>query len=277
MNQSKPTFREEARDLPIAGDYDVLVCGGGTAGIPAAIAAARQGAKVALFERYGFVGGVAAFSIMPCWHCLGDHHSGILTEFAERVAAFGQGPDPFRDNNHMEPETVKIVALEMLLEAGVELHLHTMITDVSKYGNRVKGIITESKSGRRAFIAKVLIDATGDGDISALAGADFMRGDNGKIQGMSLRFRIGHIDFARYFDWIAENRQYYGNMSNEQLKVLREKALSGDAFFLPGNLSEFFKEHGSNSVHLPEHSYFNCSSIRPNELSLNQYSAIMLW
>lgn len=263
------SISEPARNLPVAGEYDVIVCGGGTSGIPAAIAAARQGAKVALFERYGFVGGVAAFSIMPCWHHLDRYHSGILTEFAKRVADFDQGPDPLKDDNHIEPETVKIVALEMLLEAGVNLHLHTMITGVIKEGNRVTGIITESKSGRRAFTAQVLVDATGDGDVCALAGAEFMRGHQGKIQGMSLRFRIGHIDFARYFDWVAENRHYYKDIADERLEQIRTTALRGDAFFLMGNLSELFNQHGGDDANLPAHSYFNCSSIRPNELSLN--------
>ncbi|MEX0331029.1 MAG: FAD-dependent oxidoreductase [Puniceicoccaceae bacterium] len=260
---------ETANTLPIAATYDVLVCGGGTAGIPAAIAAAREGAKVGLVERYGFVGGVAAFSIMPCWHCLNDHHSGILTEFAQRVGDFQQGPNPFSDNNHMEPETVKIVALTMLQEAGVDLRFHNWIADVITEDSSVRGVVTETKSGRRALLAKTVIDATGDGDVCTRAGAQFSKGDNGKVQGMSLRFRIGHINFPRYFDWVWEHRSMYKNISREDWESLREKAINGKAFFMLGDLSEFFKSHGGDAAHLPEKSYFNCSSIRPNELSLN--------
>ena len=88
------TYREPAREIPIVGQYDVLVCGAGTSGFPAAVAAARLGAKTALIERYGFVGGVPAFSIMPAWHRMQRVKRGALIDFGKRVAARGPGPDP---------------------------------------------------------------------------------------------------------------------------------------------------------------------------------------
>jgi hypothetical protein len=256
-----------SRKIPIAGEYDVVVCGGGTSGFPAAIAAARQGAKVALIERYGFLGGVPAYSIMPCWHGLNYHNSGLLTEFAERVAEFGQGPKPLDEGSHIEPETVKILSLEMVLEAGVELHLHNMIVGTIKEGNALKAVVTESKSGRRAFAAKVIVDATGDGDVGYYAGAEFMKGNEGKMQAVTLRFRIGHIDFDRYFDWAERNPQFFQKTSPERFAETRKKAKEGKAFYMEADFTDLYLKYPE--PHLPTQSYFNGSSIRPNELSVN--------
>jgi hypothetical protein len=261
------TYSEPARNIPVAGEYDVLVCGGGTSGIPAAVSAGREGMKVALIERYGFLGGVPAMNIMVCWHGLNQHHSGLLTEWARRIPEITPGPDPFAAN-HMEPEAVKLLALEMIEGAGVELHLHTMIVGAIKEGNVVKGIITESKSGRQAFLAKQVIDATGDGDVAAFAGAEYRMGDDeGRIQGMTVRFRLGCIDFKEYFDWIAAHRQFY-KLTDETYAATRQRALAGEDFYLGADLAPLYREH-SEYKHLPLASYFNCSSIRPGELSCN--------
>lgn len=259
---------EEARALPALGGYDVLVCGGGTSGVPAATAAARAGAKTALIERYGFLGGVPAYCIMPAWHRLAEGHSALLAEFAGRVRDLGRGPDPFT-TQHMEPEYAKMAALSMVSESGVDIHLHTLITGVVKHGDRVTGVITESKSGRRAFLADAVVDATGDADVAVGAGARSMFGDDGgSTQGMTVRFRIGYIDFDRYFDWVAQHRQYYGNIGDERLSSLRRKAASGETFYMPADLSPLYKEHPDHPD-LPLLSYFNASSIRASELSVN--------
>lgn len=261
------TIVEIPKPLPVAVDCDVVVCGGGTSGFPAAIAAARQGAKVALIERYGFLGGVPAYSIMPCWHGLSGNHSGILTEFAERVGAFGQGPSPLAEQNHMEPETVKIVALKMCLEAGVEIHLHNYLAGAIRDGNRLVAAVTESKSGRRAFRAKSFVDATGDGDLSFHAGAQYTKGQDGRMQGVTLRFRIGHIDFERYFDWALENIHYFTVKQPEDIESRRELARQGKAFYLGANLTPLYDQFPERD--LPKHTYFNSSCIRPGELSIN--------
>lgn len=102
---------------------------------------------------------------------------------------------------HTEPEYVKITTLNMLAESGVEMHLHTLCTGAVVEETNVRSVITESKSGQRAFLGKTLIDATGDGDIAFLAGAEYLQGDDeGITQGMTIRFRIGRINFDRYFD-----------------------------------------------------------------------------
>jgi len=108
------------------------------------VAAARQGARVAVIERYGFLGGNVAFSIMPCWHHLGDHHSGMLTQFSRQVEAFGVGPAPLKEGSHIEPEAVEILFLNMATDHRVQLYLHHFITGVVKEGNRIQAVITET-------------------------------------------------------------------------------------------------------------------------------------
>jgi len=261
-------YTEKPRDIPVLGEYDVIVCGGGTSGIAAAIASARTGVKTVLLERYGFTGGVPAYCIMPAWHRLREIHSRLLGEFAERTASVGPGPNTLK-TEHTEPEYVKITALNMLAESGVELHLHTLCTGAVVEEKNVRGVITESKSGRRAFLGKTLIDATGDGDIAFLAGAEYLQGDDeGITQGMTIRFRIGRINFDRYFDWVAENRQYYKNISDERIEDLRSKARDGKEFYMSGDLSPLYKLH-PEYPNLPVSSYFNASSIRKDELSVN--------
>lgn len=272
------TIREPAREIPVAGEYDVIVCGGGTAGFPAAAAAAREGANVALLERFSYVGGVPAYCIMPAWHELKKYHAGMLTEFAERIVAIGCGPNPFK-TNHMEPEFVKKVALDLVTEAGVDLHLHTYVVGVLKEGKRVIGVITESKSGRRAFLAPQIIDATGDGDVAVFAGADYLKGSkDGEIQGMTVRMRIGGIDFERYLDWAEQHPQYYPDFKqpnyHETFDSLRQKSRDGREFYMPCDLAELYKT--SDDPDLPRDSYFNGSSIRKNELSINGTRVIQL-
>lgn len=255
--------------MPIEAEYDVIVCGAGTSGLPAAVAAARAGARVAVIERYGFPGGNAAFSIMPCWHGLQEHHSGLLTTFAERVEAFGVGPAPLQEGNHIEPEAVKILFQSMAEENGVRMHLHHFVTGVVMDGNRPLAVVTESKSGRRAFGAKCFVDASGDGDLCYHAGAQSSVGVDGETQAMSLRFRVGYIDFDRFADW-AENAPQELELGGLVHDVRNGGGKAwGKAFYFGSRLDRLFDQFRGRYPDLPENTYFNCSSIRPNELSIN--------
>ena len=268
VNRVGSAVVEEAREIPVAGEYDVLICGGGTAGAPAAIYAARNGANTGLIESYGFLGGTPSCCIMPAWHGLQHITKGPLVDFFSNIPRAGRCPETSK-MLHVEPESFKQLIMEEAVDAGVHLHLHTLIVDVIREGGVVKGIITESKSGRRAFLAKRIIDCTGDADICHLAGAKTFTGDkDGITQGMSLRFRIGYINFEKYFDWIAENRYLFCNIGDEEISRLRRLAREGEDFFLPGNLEALYDEFDKGKT-CPRGSYFNCSSIRPGELSIN--------
>ena len=174
----------ETLETPVVHTSDVLVAGGGVAGCCAAIAAARLGAKVLLIERYGYLGGIATGWPVPLIYTMGRPDNpvvgGIPREIWERVDALGgwRGPgDPTVEarkcDGIADMELLKGVLLEMVLEAGVELLLHTWVVGAVTEDDCVKGLIVESKSGRQALLGKVVVDASGDGDVAAYAGAEF--------------------------------------------------------------------------------------------------------
>ena len=250
--------------------YDVIVCGGGNAGLPAAVAAARGGAKVALFERCGSMGGNPAQGLMTQWSGL-YHRSGMLVEFLNSVEAFGVGSIPLNPgDSHVEPEVVKMLFQEMAQKSGVDLYLHHLVVGVNKDGNQVKEVTTESKSGRRTFGAKVFIDATGDGDLCNYAGAKYTL-EHANLQAMTLEFRIGYIDFVRFEKW-AEKHQDLGNYYKQAQQINQRDAAKdrrkGVAFM--GRMNELWDQYRDKYPDLPEEpAYFNCHSMRPNELCIN--------
>jgi hypothetical protein len=187
--------------------YDLIVAGGGPAGVAAAVAAARMGADVVLVEHYGFLGGMstAGFIFPFMTHWAGDRPiiGGIWGEMIARLQAY---PFGYKASTHFglrhfcfDPEGLKQIWLDMCLEAGVKLQLHTFISDALLEGDRIAGIVTHSKSGREEVRGRVVIDCTGDGDVAARAGAPFEVGrtEDGLVMPMSLHFRLGGVEMAR--------------------------------------------------------------------------------
>ena len=176
------TLREPAREIPIAGECDVLVAGGGPAGIAAAIGAARNGAKTILLESKGTVGGIWTNGLLGC--LLGFNYSELDREILARLDKYRayrtRRPESDFHAFVYEPEYMKVVCEELLSEAGVRVRLGTSVVAVAKDGGRVRAVVTESKSGREAWISKNFIDCTGDGDLAALAGCGFDTGGTDK-------------------------------------------------------------------------------------------------
>lgn len=164
-------FPEPARELPVATDADVVVCGAGPAGVTAAITAARAGARVRLFEAHGSLGGVWTSSLLG--YLLDFDKPGFNAELVRllrrRNAVDGAGMNGLC----YQPEEMKLLLEELCAEAGVRAQLHTRVTAAYREGRRLDTIVTESKSGRQAWRAPVFIDATGDGDLGAQAGCEF--------------------------------------------------------------------------------------------------------
>jgi len=165
-------FAEDARDIPVHSDFDVLVCGAGPAGIAAAIAAARSGAKTGLLEVHGCVGGIWTAGMLS-WILDGLGKPGIMAEILTRLGEEKNGYQ-IKSAWVYHPEPMKLMLEEMLLEAGVTLRLFTRVVGAANDDtNRLAAVVTESKSGREVWTAKTFIDATGDGDLAAQAGCDF--------------------------------------------------------------------------------------------------------
>lgn len=193
------TFFEKPREIPVVAEVQVLVAGGGPAGIGAALAAARSGAKTMILEESNCLGGMATAGLMSHW--TGSSSSPIGLEIVNRMCASKSLPIDYDCDNHwtISHEVLKRVLFDLLEEAGVIIQLHTMIVDVIKEGDCVKGVITESKSGREAIFADVVVDGTGDGDVAYKAGAAFEMGreGDGVCQPVTLMFRIGGVDYNR--------------------------------------------------------------------------------
>ena len=207
-------------ELHTASESDVLVVGGGPAGIGAAVAAARAGARTVLVERYGSLGGnLTAGLVGPCMTSFSlDGRTqlirGVFDEFVRRMEAMGQALHPSRTSaadayagfieyghdkvTPFEPEAAKTVAMQMCLEAGVELALHSFVCDSLVTDGQVAGVVPAEKDGLRARRAAVVVDCSADGDVAARAGAvtEYGRASDGLVQPMTLFFRVSGIDDA---------------------------------------------------------------------------------
>ncbi|MBW1961164.1 MAG: FAD-dependent oxidoreductase [Deltaproteobacteria bacterium] len=189
---------EPERKTPVVAEVDVLVCGGGIAGVAAAVCAARQGVDVMLLEKYGFLGGLVTTSLVITTPPL---NNGINLEFERRlkeksVYAPCRHSDEITKPLHLhaiDPEILKYELVNMLRESGVDILLHTYIVSTIKEDNRLNGIIMENKAGRQAVWARMVVDATGDADVAALAGAPFRL----VKKPMTMMFNMVGVDVAR--------------------------------------------------------------------------------
>ncbi len=193
------TVQIPACEVPVLGEYDVLVCGGGPAGTAAAIAAGRLGAKTLLIERYNHLGGLASGGQVVLLPKFVDTErpivGGIGRETRQRLLDAGLGA--WRrgdDTSYYDPEGLKGLSIEMLQEAGVQILLHSWASDAVVEDGSLLGAVTVSKAGRQAFLAKMVVDTTGDLDVAACAGAGYEKSDFG----IGVPFRVGGVDLARW-------------------------------------------------------------------------------
>jgi len=199
------TIREPSREIPVTIEADVVVCGGGPGGFPAAIAAARHGARTVLIERHGYLGGLATAGLVApiLAHRASDSETpivaGLLQEITTRLHALGAAPtyeDSLKEwGIRFDAEALKYVLDQLCAEVGVQVLLHTYIADVMATDHAIEAIIIENKSGRQAVTGKVFIDATGDADIAFRAGAPTTHGRtfDGRGESMGSFFHLGGL------------------------------------------------------------------------------------
>ncbi|MGD0100884.1 MAG: FAD-dependent oxidoreductase [Acidobacteriota bacterium] len=224
--------------MEIYGEYDVVVVGGGTSGVAAAIASARAGASTILIERLGTLGGQMNVSGPPGFayaYMFNPRREqiigGILEETHQRLLKDGHAlphttPD-FRVGysfSLVDPDYWGLLIFEMMTENGVTLMLHALAVDVLKQSNTVTGVIVESPSGRQAVLGKIVIDCTGEGEISARAGAPYEQVPKDQLEPHTVSFTVDGVDWDKVLKYVKENAEYEFNpMTHPYLNWTQEQ------------------------------------------------------
>lgn len=194
-------YIEEINNTPEIASVDVLVCGGGPAGLGASICAAREGVSVMIVESMGCLGGIATAGMMSHWG--GRSSSKVMQEiFAltyEKAKDVGWDEGNGCGTNSIYHEVQKIVLEEMMLKENVRVLYHTTVCKAVVENGAIIGAIVENKSGRGFIRAKRVVDATGDGDVAASAGVPYFKGReaDGRMQPCTIMFKVGGVDYSR--------------------------------------------------------------------------------
>ncbi|MCI8388817.1 MAG: FAD-dependent oxidoreductase [Clostridiales bacterium] len=200
------TYQLKPREITLHDGYDVIVVGGGPAGVTAAYSAAREGAKTLLIEATGALGGMSTMGMVPAWCPFSDKEKIIYCGLAERILNLSKTATPFVDPKRLDwvpinPESMKVIYDDLMAEVGVEVLFGTVLSDVDSSSGKINAIIVTNKAGMSAYSAKVYVDCTGDGDLSAFAGAEFemgMNGDPTAVQMSTHCFSLGGVDDDAY-------------------------------------------------------------------------------
>lgn len=229
------------KELPVFRKVDVVVAGAGPAGIGAAVAAARNGAKTLVFEAHGCIGGMGTSGMVSPFMTSYDTGCermiirGVFEELVDRMVKIGGAVDPRDVRNEQpyasyfhighnnvtpfDPHAFKLIGMRMLRESGAELLLQTQFIDVIKNGDRITGVVIANKDGLSVIEAKIVIDCTGDADVAARAGVEYIMGneEDGNLQPASMFMRIGGADMdvvnAHMREHSHEIRPFFGPYS----------------------------------------------------------------
>jgi hypothetical protein len=203
-------IKEFSREIPVIAETDVLVVGSGPGGMAAALGAAREGVQTLMVERYGCLGGnithVGVEGLAWYRHEKTVDVEGIGVEFERRAKEMGAThPEPQSMSQAINADAFKYVADVLVQEAGVTPLLHSLVVDVVMEGDKITGVITESKSGRQAILAKQVIDGSGDADIAHFAGAPYRKTPKEEMLPVTVMFSCTGVHKQRFMDYVKAN------------------------------------------------------------------------
>lgn len=271
-SQAKDVYQEPAKALPVYGRFDVIVVGGGPAGFAAALASVRNGAKTLIVERFPFFGGTATASLMLNINGFRNQvkpdglqtSKGIAEEVILRLKEIdGLGVSSYKQAEYanvkgnmtysyaIDGEKTKYILTKMLHDEGANILFHTIFVDSIMEGNKIAGIIVENKSGRQAIYGKVIIDASGDGDVAYRAGAPYWQADikNDKHLANCLMYKVS-VD-PKYSDKLGGPRTkntllFWGPASNSN-GINADELTKGEIETRLGVFESFKKNQESRS------------------------------
>jgi len=287
---------EAQRKIPIRDEVDVLVVGGGTAGVTAAISAARLGVKTLVIERYGFLGGLVTggpTGLHTFFNCYHDEHGspdvpasrkkqlikGLPQEIVDRLREAGGGLGHLELElskrfisvlTPVDPEVYKWLAMEIALEAGADVVLHSTACDVVTEDGAVKGVVVESKSGREAILARAIVDTSGDADVAARAGAPFKFIEQARV---SMNLRMVGVDVDRFAEamlakGVASQLGRAAKIGADRESVVR---IGGSLKPWEGEIAKYGAGIGwilSTSLREGELTHVNCTGISVNGIDV---------
>ena len=211
------TYNFEARDVPVLASVEVLVVGSGTAGIAAAVASRRAGARTMIVERYGCLGGALSVSNVSSYSYSVNRFpevlSGLPLEIDRRCREYGVASPDYRGSGiFVDAELYKCMLDEWLAEEGVEILLHTTVIGAFVVDGVLKGVYCSSKSGIGIILADRTVDASGDGDVCALAGVPFEQQEKSKLQPVSVVFGISDVDVEKFEEHFKAHKNCFSTV-----------------------------------------------------------------
>jgi hypothetical protein len=271
--------------------YDVIVCGAGPSGMTAAISARRNNAKVLLIEASGLLGGNSILSLVGPWMTFHNNGKqivkGIGSEIVERLVdkgySLGHIKDPIGFADSITPvdvEGVKEVYFDYISEEGIDLLLHSFICEVIKENNVLKGVKVATKSGFINLFADIIIDATGDGDVSSLAGCEFVYGreKDGLAQPLTMLFSVANVNIEVLKSFMKENEDDcvvaenydYGYLAISGFFKKIQEAKDNNEFSLPRDRVLLFQDVRENQVSINMTRVQNLSAINVFDLTASE-------